>query len=105
MRIWRWNPSFRCHIVSTSVVVVPPRQGGARRRELHFPAYQRLNLALITFPAVLLAVHAYHITEVRPVVELIAAAACGMTAAVPAYFYAMSLPEAFRMTTLIKVSG
>ncbi|KAK9914982.1 hypothetical protein WJX75_003324 [Coccomyxa subellipsoidea] len=48
------------------------------------------------------AMHAYHITEVRPVVELIAAAACGMTAAVSAYFYAMSLPEAFRMTTLIK---
>ncbi|BDA43139.1 hypothetical protein COCOBI_04-1500 [Coccomyxa sp. Obi] len=76
--------------------------GGAARRELHLPAYQRLNLALMTFPAVLLGVHAYHITQVRPVVAAVAAAACGMTAAVPAYFYAMSLPQSFSATALLK---
>lgn len=41
--------------------------------------------------------------QVRPVVALTAAAACGMTAAVPAYFYSMSLPKAFIFTDLLKV--
>lgn len=62
-----------------------------------------MNLALMTFPAVLLGVHAYHITQVRPVIAAVAAAACGMTAAVPAYFYAMSLPQSFNATALLKV--
>ncbi len=57
----------------------------------------------MTFPAVLLGVHAYHITQVRPVMAAVAAAACGMTAAVPAYFYAMSLPQSFSAIALLKV--
>lgn len=46
-------------------------QGGARRRALHLPAYQRLNLALITFSGALLAVHAYDIAQVWPAVTRI----------------------------------
>lgn len=57
----------------------------------------------MTFPAVLLGVHAYHITQVRPVIAAVAAAACGMTAAVPASFYAMSLPNSYSTIALLKV--
>jgi hypothetical protein len=61
-------------------------------------------VALIAFPAAFLAVHAYHITLVQPLASLVTAASCGMTAAVPAYFYAMSLPQASSFPKLMHVS-
>jgi hypothetical protein len=67
------------------------------------PPYQRLNLALITFSAALLAANAYHIALMRPVAALVAAGAAGMSAAVPAYFYSMSLPKTFTMAQLMRV--
>jgi hypothetical protein len=71
--------------------------------ELHKPVYKRLHLGLITFSAALMGVQAANLELLRPWAVIYGTLEGSATAAIPAYYYAMTSGHGLQPGRILRV--